>query len=184
VRTLQTAHETAMAAEKTASSGRIEALRKQQETMLVAQATQELATSLTGTPENANLLKPHLQARVTVEWDGDKAVTKIKNSDGSVGSVLTPESATALKKDFIDNPVFGAIVVKSKASGGGAAGGQGGASGGAGAVHQGKKFSEMNGVERTKLFNDNRAEFDRLAGEEKAEKNTRRFGPITPLIQN
>lgn len=184
VQTLTRAHNEALNTQRTEYETRLTSLRGQQEQSLLSNAAKDLSSGLTSSPENAAVVLPHVAAKFAVEWNGDVATVKIKNSDGSLGSSYTPETAKGLKKEFVDNPLFAAIVVKSSASGGGAAGVQNGSgSGGAGGGST-KKFAEMSGAEKTALLNDNQAEFNRLAGEHKAEANARRFGPIKPLIQN
>lgn len=181
--TLRNAHAAALKEAKDASDATIASLRSQHEAALIASATKDVAGDLTATPQNAGVMNPHVSARLIVVWEGDKAVVKIKNADGSVGSALTEETKKTLSKEFIDNPVFAAIVVKSKASGGGAAGGQGGASGSAGADTGAKKFGEMNGVARNELYKRDPAEFDRLAAADKAEKRAAATAPHKPLFQ-
>lgn len=184
VQTLTRIHNEALATQKTEFETRITALRGQQEQALLSQAAKELSSGLTASPENAAVVLPHVAAKFAVEWNGDVAVVKIKNSDGSNGSAYTPESAKGLKKEFVDNPLFAAIVIKSSASGGGAAGVQNGSVTSGAGDRSTKKFAEMTGAEKSTLFTNDRAEFDRLAGDAKSEANARRFAPIKPLIQN
>jgi hypothetical protein len=60
------------------------------------------------------LLIPHIKARLAANFDGDEPTTRILDAAGK-SSALTIED---LKKEFIDNPDFSAIITGSKATGG------------------------------------------------------------------
>lgn len=83
-----------------------------------------VATRNTSSKEAAALLDPHLRSQLTVEFDESGPV--VKQADG------TPFDLDNFEKSVVDNPVFSAIIVKNRASGGDAAdfstsSGQGGA---------------------------------------------------------
>jgi hypothetical protein len=162
VQTLTRAHNEALTTAKTEAETRVNALRANYESLLISTSANDIATALTATPENANVIKPHVNARLTVVWDGDVPTVKVKNTDGTVGSALTPDTAKTLQNNFVDNPVFAAIVVKSKASGGGATGQRSETSPG----RAGKKFSELTEAQRVELYRESPDEYRKLKAAE------------------
>lgn len=173
VRTLQQSHERLLGETKTQYDARIKAIRDQYERNLIDQTVGSIASDLTANEANASVIKPHVQNRIAVEWEGDVATVRVRNSDGTLGSVLSPESRKALNKEFVDNAMYSSIVVKTKASGGGAAGATKTGIGSADAGPAKKKLSEYVGAERTKLYTEDRATFDRLAAEQETERKER-----------
>lgn len=99
-----------------------------------------MAAELAG--DNAELLLPHIQRRLSAEIVEGKAVTRVLGADGTT-SALTPEE---LKKEVLSSPKFSAIVIASKGSGGGAGGVRKGASGS-------KKLSDMTATEEAIFAN-------------------------------
>lgn len=66
-------------------------------------------------PKGANVLLPHIEARVTVDMSGDEPKTVFLDKDGKA-STLTAED---IAKEFRDNKEFSSIIAVSSASGGG-----------------------------------------------------------------
>lgn len=87
------------------------------------EATATKIASEIGIPGSAKALLPHLQARLAMEIRDGKATTVVRGVDGKP-SALTIEE---LKNEFIGDAAFAPLIVGSKASGGGASGGDGGA---------------------------------------------------------
>lgn len=125
------------------------------DTMETGVAT-SLAVELAG--DNAELLTPHLAKRLRAEIVDGKAVTRVLDENGEV-SALTPAE---LKKEILSSDKFAALVIGSKASGGGAAGARKGA-GGSGTK---KKLSEMSATEEAQFANANPAEYQKLVAAE------------------
>lgn len=178
VRALQQSHERLIGETKQQYDARIKGVREQLEATLLRQAVGSLATDLTANEGNASVITPHVQNRLAVEWEGDVATIRVRNSDGTLGSALSPESRKALVKEFVDNPTYSSIIVKSRATGGGAAGAPTGNSGSAGAGPK-KKLADMNGAERNALYTENPAEFQRLKAAQDAERLERITQPQT-----
>lgn len=97
---------------------------------------------------NQEILSTFIERRLRM--DGDEI--KVTDDKGN----LTISTIDQLKEEFRNNPKFGALVIASKATGGGASENNG--TGGAGT----KKYSEMSEQERTNLYNSDRDEFNRL----------------------
>jgi hypothetical protein len=80
---------------------------------LVDSVAASLATKLAG--DKAAIMLPHIKARLTADLDGEMPTTKILDATGKVSALTTDE----LEKEFVANKDFSAIVIGSKASGGG-----------------------------------------------------------------
>lgn len=144
------------------------------EKTLIEHAAAQVAGAITDKPANASLMLPHITSRFEVVYDGDVPSVKIKDETGRISAMNFEE----FQKELVAAPKFSSIVVASKAGGAGSGTGKNG--GGSGASGD-KKFAEMNGAERTALYNSNRAEFDRLAALEKQAASERKFGPVKPF---
>lgn len=138
-------------AAKTDANGREEKYKATIQKMLVDNKALEIATDAFG--ENAEIMLPHIKARLQANFDGDEPVTRVLDSKGQASA----SSLDELKKEFVDNPRFAPIVVGTRASGGNANGSTS-ANGKAGD----KKPSEMSSEDRKHLLNTNPAEFYRL----------------------
>jgi len=182
VQTLRTAHDNEIKTLKDTTDGRIKTLQGELEKRLIDSTVNDLASQMTGTPQNAEVMKPHLASRVTVVWEGDVPTVKVKATNGTVGNALDDATKTALKKEFVENPVFGAIVVVSKASGGGAAGASSGAAGSAGASGGVKALKDMSGAERTALYQADPKAFNELVAADKAAQRESAMAPRPPLV--
>lgn len=119
--------------------------------LLVNNVAQEMASELGG--ENAAILLPHIITRLTADLTGEKPLTRVLDKDGKPSAF----SVEDLKKEISGNKLFAPVIVASRASGGGAAGGNRTGNGGAGTGQ--KKFSELNDLERTQMYKDNPTEF-------------------------
>lgn len=119
---------------------------------LVDSVATKIASELAG--ENADILLPHVQRRLAADIVEGKAITKVLAADGST-SALTPDE---LKKEFLSSDRFAAIVVGSKASGGGAGGTR--KSGGAP-----KSLKEMSATEEAQFANQHPQEYQRMLAE-------------------
>lgn len=92
---------------------------------LTSEATAtKLAADLTDSP---NLLLPHIRSRLVTEIEDGKAVVKVRDADGDIGSMTIED----LKKEFTSNKEYAPILRGSQGSGSGAPGG-GGKGGGQG----------------------------------------------------
>lgn len=80
---------------------------------LVDNVAQELAAKHFTNPK---LILPHIKARLQADMDGDSPVTRVLDEHGKP-SAMTIEDLT---NSFVANPDFSAIVIASKANGGGA----------------------------------------------------------------
>ena len=85
--------------------------------ILVDNVAQQIATEISKAPA---LLLPHIKQRLKVDFVDGKPVTKVLDADGSISAL----SIEDLKKEMVANPIYAPIIIGSKASGGGAEGGQ------------------------------------------------------------
>lgn len=88
-------------------------------TMTVDNVAVKLASEL-AVPGSADLLLPHIKARLAAEQRDGQFVTVIRDKDGKPSAA----SIDDLKTEFASNPAFAPVIVGSKASGGGANGGE------------------------------------------------------------
>lgn len=101
---------------------------KEQLTKIQGQLTNHLvdniAIKLAGEISSApKLLIPHIKARLQANFEGDEPTTRILDKDGKPSALTIDE----LKKEFVDNADYSAIIVGSKASGGARSSNNGGA---------------------------------------------------------
>lgn len=85
--------------------------------ILVDSVAQQVASEISKAPA---LLLPHIKQRLKVDFVDGKPVTKVLDADGSISAL----SVEDLKKEMVANPIFAPVIIGSKASGGGAEGGQ------------------------------------------------------------
>lgn len=88
--------------------------------MIEKKAT-ELAAAL-ALPESADVLYPHIKARLRVEVRDGRRQTVVVDREGKASAATLAD----LKKEFAANKAFAPILAASRASGGGANGGKGG----------------------------------------------------------
>ena len=103
-------------------------------------------------PGSADVLLPHIQARISVENQDGKSIIRILDKDGKPSAMTLDE----LKAEFITSPSFAPIIAGSKASGSGHTGGGGGTT---------KKFEEYTSSELVKLRTENVKEYSRIVDE-------------------
>lgn len=137
--------------------GENDSLRSKLNGTLIDVATQKLAGEITAKPEHASLMIPHIRNRYEVVWDNGEPILKIKDANGKPSALNHEE----LKKEFVTNPVYAAVVVASRGSGAGSGGQQTGSGGGAA-----KKWSEMGESERVSLFREDPAAYRALRAAE------------------
>lgn len=124
-------------AQKTEYEGKLTKVNGQLEKLLVKDAAQAIATDLAG--DNAYLMLPHVEARLRANLEGESASTRVLDGAGNISALSTDD----LKKEFVANSKFSAIIVASKASGGAT-----GKGAGSSAVPGNKKFNELTDAER------------------------------------
>lgn len=122
-------------------------LGKQLNNALIDTRATAIAAELAG--DAAELLLPTLKQRMQLEIDGENVIVRVLDKDGRKSALTVDE----LKKEVAEDKRFAKIVIASKASGSGAAGGNRQPNGGAGSGGQGgKKFHELNSQERTEWY--------------------------------
>ena len=97
----------------------IQGLQGNLKTLLVDNEAIKLASEL-AVEGSADLLIPHLRARLAVVQKDGKYVTSVNDATGNPSAATLAE----LKTEFANNPAFAPVIVGSKATGGGAGGGQ------------------------------------------------------------
>lgn len=147
-------------ADKIEADGNAEAdkLRGQMRNLLVRDKARELADAISTAPD---LILPHIESRLSAEFEGDMPVTRVLDVDGKPSAA----SMDDLRKELVATSKFAPIIKASSASGGGA--GNGGGSNGGGASD--KKFGDMNERERIEFYNRDPAAFQKAADEHKAQ---------------
>ena len=80
----------------------------------------EITGRNTNKPENARMLDPHVRGRLDVVFDGDSDEPRIVVLDAKRNQ--TDKDLKTFEKEVVDNADFAAIIVESRASGGGAPG--------------------------------------------------------------
>lgn len=98
---------------KAAYDARIAKLEGHIKTSLVDTVASQIAHKISSAPA---LILPHIKARLAADLEGDTPSTKVLDKDGKP-SAFTVEDLT---KEFLANKDFSAIMIGSKASGGGA----------------------------------------------------------------
>lgn len=131
--------EKAVADEKT----KREATEAQLRMLLVDNVAISIANEISTSPK---LIIPHLKARMAAELTGDKPITRVLDADGKPSAL----SLDDLKKEFVANADFAAIIKGSNANGGGAGG-----NGSGGGAPSGKKIKDMTEAERTAMARSN-----------------------------
>lgn len=139
VSALEASWQAKLDAEKKKGEEVAEKLREQLRRLLVRDKARALAEEISNSPE---VILPHIERRLSVEYEGDDARTRVLDSDGK------PSAATIedLKQEFVANDKFVHIIIGSKANGGQSGHSRGGGQPGA------KKISDMTEIERTTLY--------------------------------
>ena len=129
-------------------NGTIENLQNNLKSILVDKEAVRLASEL-AVEGSSELLIPHIKSRLaTSERDG-QLVTVVNDLEGKPSALTLDE----LKQEFANNKAFAPVVVGSRASGGGADGGN---SGGA------TKFSELSEADRVAMYKENPEQYRQL----------------------
>ena len=96
----------------------IDALQGSITTMTVDNVAVRLANEI-AVPGSADILIPHIKARLAAEQRDGQFVTVVRDAQGKPSAA----SLDDLKTEFTTSPAFAPVIVGSKASGGGAGGG-------------------------------------------------------------
>lgn len=101
--------------EKTQASQRYERMIQN---MTVGATASRLAAEL-AIPGSADVLLPHISARLAVEIKDDKPIVRVLDKDGNLSAMTIKE----LQAEFMTNPMFAPIISGTKANGAGFKGG-------------------------------------------------------------
>lgn len=168
VEALETSWRTRLETETGALNATNGTLRTQLEALTVGRTATELAAELAvvrNGVSSAKALLPHIERRLKMEAGADGEIkVRVLGSDGKPSAMTLDQ----LKDEFKNDAVFAPLIQASKAGGSGADGGKGDNGGGAT-----KKFKDYTEAERTKLHQENPAEFKRMKAEYDAERNRR-----------
>ena len=104
--------------EKTDLQKVIDTLQGSITTMTVDNVASRLASDI-AVPGSADLLIPHIKARLAAEQRDGQFVTVVRDAQGNPSAA----SIDDLRNEFTTNPAFAPVIVGSKATGGGATGG-------------------------------------------------------------
>lgn len=99
---------------KTQHEGEVKKYKDFTEATLIDGEAAKLAAKISTAPA---LLIPVIKSRLVADLSGDTPTTKIKGADGKVADDFTMEKLSA---ELVANKDYGAIIIGSKASGGGA----------------------------------------------------------------
>lgn len=99
--------------EKKAAATKLASREDYIESLLVDGVADKLAREISTSPA---LITPHIKARLKADLTGEVPATRILDKDGKVNPALKLED---LQKELVANPDFKAIIIASKASGGG-----------------------------------------------------------------
>lgn len=134
--------------QKNDSDKLVTGLKTQLEKVMVDSAVDAISHEIFAKPSRDSRL---IRDRVYIDYDGETPVVRVRDKDGKASAL----SLEDLKKETLDNADYADILVGSKATGSGGAGGnQGG-----GAAKQPSEYTE---AERVKLYRDNPEEFRRI----------------------
>jgi len=103
---------------ETETSEEITGLRSMVNNLTVGATGQSIAAKIALKPEYADVLMPHVQSRLKMEMIDGKPVTRVLDKSGKLSALNIAELTEELNND----PRFAAIVIGSKAGGGGQAG--------------------------------------------------------------
>lgn len=138
-------HEADVAAAKAAGTQATSALKS----IFINKVAADLAAEISTVPD---LMVDKIKARLDLEIADGTPITRVLDVNGKPSAL----SLDDLKKEFVDNKSYAAIIKASDAQGGGAGAGNDGNG------VPGKKLSEMTATEEAKFANDHPAEYARL----------------------
>jgi hypothetical protein len=162
IKLIEESWKTKLSASESQRDTRIKALIGNIEKMLVEGETTKIASAITK-PENAFILTPHIQGRISIEWNGDEPTVRVKDRQGKPSAMSTED----LQKEFASDSRFSTLILGSKGSGAGGPDKKTASNGGAGGTGT-KTFADMTEPERVQLHRDDPTEFKRQADEYKA----------------
>jgi hypothetical protein len=142
---LEKSYQAKLAAREKELGSERDSLASNLRSLLVDSVAQGLAAKLAKTPNEIPLLLPHITGRLATEMVDGKATTRILDKDGKP-SALTLDD---LRKEFVANPTFAAVIMGSKATGSGAGGSP---SGGSASAANGKSFASLTVKEQVALI--------------------------------
>lgn len=117
--------------------------------LFVNQVANNMANEISTVPD---LLVDRIKARLDLEISDGMPITRVLTADGKPSAL----SLDDLKKEFVDNKSYAAIIKGSNAHGGGAGGGRDGDG------VPNKKLSEMTATEEAKFANENPEAYARM----------------------
>lgn len=150
VEKLETTYKSKLAKRESELTGEIASLRSNLDGLLVDSVAAQLAGEISTSPK---LILPHVKARLKAEYVEGKGKTVILDGEGKPSELGLDD----LKKEFLANQEFSAIIIGSKGSGSGAAG-----SGGGGAPT--KDIRKMTATEEAQFANQFPQEYQRQLG--------------------
>jgi hypothetical protein len=162
IKTLEESWKNKLTASEATRDARINKLIGNIEKMLVEGETTKIASAITK-PENAFILTPHIQGRISIEWNGDEPTIRVKDKAGKPSALSTED----LQKEFASDSRFATLILGSKGSGAGGSDKKTGSNGGAGGTGE-KTFADMTEPERVQLYRTDPTEFKRQHEEFKA----------------
>lgn len=117
--------------------------------VFVNKVATEMANAISTVPD---LIVDKIKARLDLEIHEGQPITRVLSADGKPSALSLDE----LRKEFVDNKSYAAIIKASDAQGGGAG------AGGDGDGVPGKKLSEMTATEEAKFANEHPEQYARM----------------------
>lgn len=139
-------------------------LRGQLKKLLVDNVASTMAHEISTAPV---LLIPHIKSRLDTDVSGDEPVTRVLDAAGKPSALTIAD----LKKEFMDNKDFAAIIKGSKGSGSSSGNSQ---QNNGSADDDSKKLSEMSEKERTEMSRSKPDAFRALVAADKAAREAAR----------
>lgn len=113
VLSLEQTHRSQMDGLKTSHTTELSKKDKQIHKLLVVKTAEQMARDMAG--DNAHLLQPILEKRLTADLTGEEPVLKFLDANGNPAAA--DFTAEKLQKEIVDSKKYGAILIASKASG-------------------------------------------------------------------
>lgn len=102
---------------ETELGGKLTKLEAATKRRLIDAAAIEMASKISTVP---TLMATKIAERLTVEFDDGEPILKVLGKDGKAVAEASEKALEHLRKEFVDNKEFAAIIIGTKASGGGA----------------------------------------------------------------